>query len=95
MKPLIVLAIVLLCLSYGLRARNIILDWDAPNAQGITGYSVYRIYRSGNSVYCKRSIVRTAPTFADVVPDGKTYFYFVTVLYGNQESAPSNAIEVK
>ena len=94
MRKLIVLAIVLFGLLYSVQARDIILDWDVPATAGITGFRVYRIYKVGNRAYAKTTLAN-APGFQDSIQDGRQYFYFVTVLYGSVESAPSNAIEVK
>lgn len=100
--------LLILLMSSSLNAGNIILDWDAPPALGITGYRVYRVesVSNGQSLFeiigrfvgtggpLKTVLVETN-SYADSIPDGKKYFYFVTVMYGTTESVPSNLIEVK
>ncbi len=75
-------------LTAELQEPDIILNWDAPSAlRSLTGY---RIYRDDVSI----GEVIDATTYTDLnVPTG-THTYYVTGIYGQYESAPTNEVIV-
>ena len=67
---------------------DIILNWDAPSfLRSLTGY---RVYRDGESI-----VDVTETTYTDVNLPLGTYTYFITGLYNQYESAPSNEITIE
>jgi len=67
---------------------DVILNWNAASvARSLTGY---RVYRNGLSIADVTGITYTDPN----VPTG-THAYFVTGVYGQYESTPTNEVEVE
>lgn len=64
------------------------LTWTAPIATDILGYNVYRDGQKINNTLI------TATSYTDTVKASGVYKYRVTVVYVNQESDPSNEVEV-
>ena len=75
-------------LTAELQEPDVILNWDAASAdRSLTGY---RVYRNGLSIADVTGITYTDPN----VPTG-THTYFVTGVYGQYESTPTNEVEVE
>ena len=77
-------------LIYAVNVNDVMLDWDAPSAdtRNVTYYKVYRDYEVIAVVY----VPTTAYTDMNL-PLGE-YDYFVTAMYPEGESGPSNPITV-
>lgn len=77
-------------LIYAVSVNDVMLDWDAPSAdtRNVTYYKVYRDYEVIAVVY----VPTTAYTDMNL-PLGE-YDYFVTAMYPEGESGPSNPITV-
>lgn len=80
--------------------NNVLLEWEAPfrgfgstvpeqNRETLTGFKVYR-----NNQEIGESISDSLK-YLDENLDNGLYVYYVTALYGNFESEPSNEIQVK
>ena len=74
-------------LNYTLTAPNVILQWNAP--AGSIGFTGYKVYRNGDML----SEI-TATLYIDPDVPAGTYTYYVTAVYGDYESVPSNEVEV-
>lgn len=74
-------------LTYTYTAPNVILQWSAPVGPGLTGYNIYRNDEVINTV--------TSLLFIDPNVPAGTYTYYITALYGDYESVPSNEVEVE
>ncbi len=77
-------------LTYVISGDDIILNWDAPNTmRELLGYTVYR---DGTEIaYIEDP---TITTYSDPIPGAGTHEYFVTALYNEGESEPSNTVSV-
>jgi photosystem II stability/assembly factor-like uncharacterized protein len=75
-------------LDYSFSNPNVILTWDAP--AGVAGFTGYNVYRDDAVI-----TTITATLFIDPNLDPGTYTYYVTALYGNYESIPSNEVVVE
>ncbi|MDA3814028.1 MAG: carboxypeptidase regulatory-like domain-containing protein [Candidatus Cloacimonetes bacterium] len=74
-------------LTYQVIAPDIALQWTAPIGLGLTCYNVYR---NGDIISTVTELSYIDPN----VPLG-TYTYYVTAVYGEYESVPSNIVEVE
>ena len=63
---------------------NVILQWNAPVGPGLTGYN---IYRDDEIIGTVSALLYIDPN----VPAG-SHSYYVTAVYGNYESVPSNVV---
>jgi hypothetical protein len=71
----------------------ITITWE-PRSDGgspITGYNVYRGTWFGNETFLA-SVPATPTTYVDAVVSGETFFYYVTAVNANGDSAPSNEL---
>jgi glucose/arabinose dehydrogenase len=67
------------------------LSWNAVS--GATTYSVYRATTTGGQTIVSLAQGITDTSFADAtVTNGTTYYYYITAVNANGESAPSNEI---
>lgn len=71
---------------------DIELSWDPPVTSGYTGYNVYHSLNGG--FYELISENQQEETFIYVDPEIASHAYYVTALYDDQESDPSNVVEV-
>lgn len=71
---------------------DIELSWDPPLTPGFTGYNVYHSLNSGT--YSLISENQMEQEFTHVDPEIATHSYYVTALYDDQESDPSNIVDV-
>ncbi len=71
---------------------DITLSWDAPSTPGYSGYNVYHSLNSG--AYSLISENQEEDTFIHVDPEIATHSYYITALYDDQESDPSNIVDV-
>ena len=66
--------------------RTVYLAWDAPSGQ--LSPNAYNIYRNSSLLY-----TQTERTYYDIdVANGNNYSYFVTAVYGVDESAATNTV---
>ena len=70
-------------LSKTVNGNNVILSWTAPNT-----YTSFKIYR--NNTLIKSNY--TSTTYTDPNLSAGTYNYYVTAMYNNVESPPSNTV---
>jgi hypothetical protein len=75
-------------LTYQFTSPNIILQWDAPEGMGLTGFEVYR-----NDALLGTSNPNVQMYLDANVPAGD-YTYYILAVYGDYESVPSNEIDV-
>jgi hypothetical protein len=71
------------------------LIWSPPASSGgspVTGYKVYRGTASGGEIY--RKSVSTCYTVEWGLLRGIRYYYYVTAVNANGESAPSNEVSI-
>jgi hypothetical protein len=71
----------------------ITITWE-PRGDGgspITGYNVYRGTWFGNETFLT-SVAATPTSYVDSVVSGETFFYYVTAVNANGESAASNEL---
>jgi len=71
---------------------DIELSWDPPVTSGYTGYNVYHSLNGG--LYELISENQQEEIFIYVDPEIASHAYYVTALYNDQESDPSNVVEV-
>jgi hypothetical protein len=71
---------------------DIMLSWDAPSTPGVTGFNVYHSLNSG--AYSLISENQSELEFTHVEPEIATHSYYITALYDDQESDPSNIVDV-
>jgi len=82
---------VTIALSGGSHA--VTLSWGASTTSGVTGYNVYRGTTSGGPYTKVNNSVIAGTTYTDTsVQSGTTYFYVVTSVDNNVESAYSNQV---
>jgi hypothetical protein len=82
----------------GLRAtktdQGIILNWDTPSFEGLSGFKIYR-EKLGEGKILITTVGADISNFADQVTGKGTYFYTITSTQKeNRESAPSDEIGV-
>jgi len=72
---------------------NIYVHLTWTGVSGATEYKVYKGTSMGNEVY----FATTSKTYFNdySVDENETYYYYVTAVYGNSESSPSNEIKIK
>ena len=75
-----------------LSSNSVILTWTAADVSGTPKYKLYRVEENGIT---QASTVNSARVRDSSVVAGKTYQYYVTTLYNQQESEKSNTITVK
>lgn len=82
---------VILTKSAATRSRTVSFKWEAPEADGVTGYSVYRAEGDGEFAL----IGTTAATdfdYSDTVSGEGIWSYYVTARYGSSASEPSATV---
>ncbi len=77
-------------LTATVEAHNVNLIWEVPEGDttALEGYNIYRDQEKINT-----SAI-TEPHYTDNIANNGTYQYYVTAVYQNNESEPSNTIEV-
>lgn len=75
-----------------LSSNSVILTWTAADVSGTPKYKLYRVEENGTT---QARTVNSARVRDSSVVAGKTYQYYVTTLYNQQESVKSNTIAVK
>ncbi len=78
-------------LVYELFDEDVVLQWDAPATDELTGYNVYYSYESGFFEVLDNV---TETTFTHASPGYGLHRYYVTGVYFTGESEPTNTIEV-
>ena len=74
-----------------LQDEGILLDWNAPIKSGVTGYVIYRGFgEDQRHLYMEFKSDVTSHTDTDV-EEGRTYYYWITALFGSTESPCSPA----
>ena len=76
-------------------SHSVDLSWVASGSSGVVGYNIYRRNSSGSYGSALNSSPNASLTFTDnTVSAGKTYFYVVRAVDGNDvESANSNEVQ--
>ena len=74
-----------------LSSNSVILTWTAADVSGTPKYKLYRVEENGIT---QASTVNSARVRDSSVVAGKTYQYYVTTLYNQQESVKSNTVTV-
>ena len=75
-------------LTYSVDDNDVTLDWDAPTSKDVDYYKIYRDYDVIAFVY------HPTTTYEDSDLDYGQYQYFVTAMYPEGESSPTNMVTV-
>ncbi|MEZ5082119.1 MAG: GEVED domain-containing protein [Bacteroidales bacterium] len=78
-------------LTYEITDEDVVLQWDAPATEELTGYNIYYLHNSGS--FDMLSNV-TETTYTHAAPGTGLHQYYVTAVYFTGESDPSNTVEV-
>jgi len=70
---------------------NIILNWDEPEEKALNGYNIYHKFESGNFTLFAY-MTQTTCLYADA--DVGHHYFYVTAVYDEGESIPSDTVEV-
>ncbi|MCB2219857.1 MAG: C10 family peptidase [Bacteroidetes bacterium] len=71
--------------------ENIQLTWDAPASSDVLGYNIYYSFDGGNFELLDNT---TETSFVTEIPGPGLHTYYLTAVYDNGESQPSNTQEV-
>lgn len=71
--------------------ENIQLTWDSPNATGLLGYNVYYSFNSGNFSLLDYT---TESSYVVESPGNGLHAFYITAVYEEGESLPTNTQEV-
>jgi len=70
---------------------TITLKWEPAATPNVNGYRLY--YGTSSGIYTEKlELGNTTTSFISNLTQGRTYYFVVTALTGNAESAPSNEI---
>ena len=78
-------------LTYSLAGSDVVLGWDEPESEGLTGYNVYHAYDGGDFELV--AFVQET-TFTHVNPEWGLHEYYVTAQYLTDESEPTETVVV-
>ncbi len=71
--------------------KTVSFAWDAPQAEGVTGYNIYRA--EGDDDFALIGTTAASVTeYEDVVPGEGRWSYQVAARYGNRKGEPSGAV---
>ncbi len=74
----------------GVNLRSVVLSWE-PSTSNVIGYKVFRSKQFGGPFVPLENPLISELTFADQVPGGQSWYYYVTAVDANlNESVPSN-----
>ncbi len=77
-------------LTVELSGSDVILDWDAPASRKLSGYNVYHAFESGTFEVLKKV---TETNYSHKTTNDGYHQYYVTALYGEEESEATGTVE--
>ncbi len=79
-------------LQYTTAEGNINLTWDAPSEKALQSYNVYYSLNMGDFTVLQN--IADATNFSTTIPEVGIHQYYVTGVYDDGESIPSNIVEL-